>query len=637
MIDITFKNIEKYYGVTQILKDVSFDLHKGDKIGLIGRNGCGKTTLFKIAAGLEEYQGGQLFTRKLLKIAYLDQMPSYKEDWSVIEILRLPFQVIYDLQKKMRNLEMNMSSARPAELEKVMKEYSFTQERYESMDGYSVEEQVSKITTGLGFKEDFLNKKYSHLSGGQKTIVEFAKILLGNPDVLLLDEPTNHLDFKAIEWLENYLKDFEGAVIVVSHDRYFLDQVVTRIVEIESGVSELYHGNYTYYVVEKERRYEEMLKQYNNQQKKLKSMQQAVYRFREWGRVSDNQAFFKKAQNMERRMEKMDKVDQPRINRRNLMLDLKDQNRSGKEVLLIENMSKSFEGHTLFKNVDIEVYYQDAFAIVGGNGVGKSTILKSVLNIAFENSYPEYVQDEGKIRIAKNAKIAFLEQEVTFEEEELTVLQSITNNRVMTEGEARYILAAYLFVQEDVFKQIKDLSGGERSRLRLCHLLLDEVNFMILDEPTNHLDIQSREMLEEALIKFSGTLLFISHDRYFINRLAQEVYELHHDGFEKFIGNYDDYSQQKLKRGIDTKTNQTLPQPKVEKKSKPQGPKKVNLYKKNQLEEDIKNLEVKIQQISELIELTTSDYDELTVLMKTKGNMEQSYEELMEKWIDIMD
>ena len=304
-------------------------------------------------------------------------------------------------------------------------------------------------------------------------------------------------------------------------------------------------------------------------------------------------------------------------------------------MLMIENMSKSFEGHTLFRNVDLELYYQDAFAIVGGNGVGKSTILKSVLNTVIENSYPEYIQDEGKIRIAKNAKIAFLEQEVAFEDEELTVLQSITNNRVMTEGEARYILAAYLFVQEDVFKQIKDLSGGERSRLRLCHLLLDEVNFMILDEPTNHLDIQSREMLEEALIKFSGTLLFISHDRYVINRLAQEVYELNSDGFEKFIGNYDDYSQQKLTRQIKRNTNQVSTQAKAEKKSKPQGPKKVNLYKKNQLEEDIESLQSEIDEINKKIKLNESNHVELIKLMDNLKELQKKQDILMEEWMSL--
>jgi ATPase subunit of ABC transporter with duplicated ATPase domains len=631
MIDITFKNIEKYYGVTQILKDITFDVQSGDRIGIIGRNGCGKTTLFKIASGIEDYQGGQLFTRKNIKVAYLDQMPKYENDLSVIDVLKMPFEEVFSLQTKLRESEQKMTQLSSNELQNVMAEYADMQQRYELIGGYSVEEEVAKVTTGLRFDYEFLNKKYINLSGGQKTIVEFAKILLEKPDVLLLDEPTNHLDFKAIEWLEIYLKDYNGAILVISHDRYFLDQVVTKIVEIEDGESEIYFGNYTYYMVEKERRYEELMKQYNNQQKKIKSMQQAIYRFKEWGRVSDDQAFFKKAQNMEKRIEKMDKVDKPRVNRRNLMLNLKDQNRSGKEVLMIENMSKSFDDNILFKNLDLSLYYQDAFALVGGNGTGKSTILKAVLNSAFENLYSEYLPDEGKIRIAKNAKIAFLEQEVAFENEEITVLESITRFRNITDGEARFILAGYLFFKDDVFKKLNDLSGGERSRLRLCHLLLDEVNFMILDEPTNHLDIPSREMLEDALINFEGTILFISHDRYFINRLAQEVYELNSNGLKRYIGNYDDYFERKSKEVVST----VSPKP-IKKEYKSNNVKKMNSFKMDKLESEIKAIEDDLQQIEVEISNNETNYDELIKLTRQKEVLNDKHEQLMEEWMEII-
>jgi ATPase subunit of ABC transporter with duplicated ATPase domains len=627
MLEITFKNIEKYYGVTQILEAINFDVHTGEKIGVIGRNGTGKTTLFKIAAGIEDYQGGQLFTRRGLQVAYLDQMPSYEDSMKVKDVLRLSYSELYAIQSEMRSLEAQMSDTE--DLETVMKRYASIQERFEHEGGYAIEEEIGKISTGLGFKEAFLNKPFKFLSGGQKTLVEFARILAEAPDVLLLDEPTNHLDFKAITWLEDYLRNYSGAVLIISHDRYFLDQVVGQIVEIDDGKSDLYNGNYTYYVAEKERRIEEMLKAYNNQQKKIKSMQEAVYRFKEWGRVSDDQRFFKKAQNMEKRIEKMDKVDRPRTNRRNLMLSLKDQNRSGKEVLMIENLSKGFYGKTLFKNLNLDVYYQDAFALVGSNGCGKSTLLKAVLG-----TNVDYKADSGQIRLAKNAKIAFLEQEVRFFDETLTVLESVTQLKSITDGNARHLLASYLFVGDEVFKQLKDLSGGERSRLRLCHLLMEDVNFMILDEPTNHLDIPSREMLEEALIDFSGTLLFVSHDRYFINRIAQEVYEMEPMGLKRYIGNYDDYFEKKaeVKESESDDRSSKIKDHKLKKKRGNR-----HAFTKKKLEEDIESFEIRLIQLGIDIEEAVTDHLKLTELMAEKRQVEVLLEEAMDSWIEIAD
>ncbi|MBN2260089.1 MAG: ABC-F family ATP-binding cassette domain-containing protein [Clostridiales bacterium] len=637
MMEISLNHIEKYYGANRILSDVNFEIKTGEKIGIIGRNGSGKTTLFKLISGQEEYQGGQLFIRKNTKIAYLNQIPKYNNVMKVIDVLKMPFDEIFSLQLQMRDMEAQMAHISGEHLQELMSKYALIQQQHELLGAYSVEEELSKIVSGFEFDNDFLNQSYELLSGGQKTLVEFAKILLEKADVLLLDEPTNHLDFKTIDWLEKYLKDYHGAVLIISHDRYFLDQVVTEIVELEDGKSEIFDGNYSYFIKEKERRYQEMTRLYENQQKKLKSMQQAVYRFREWGRVADSEMFFKKAKNMEKRIERMDKIDKPRINRRNLMINLKDQNRSGKEVLIIENLRKSFGDNLLFNKLNLSVFYQDSFALVGSNGSGKSTILKAVLNYALDGSYPEYIQDGGSIKIAKSAKIAFLEQEVTFDNEEITLLESLTLNRVMTDNEARAVLAGYLFSQDDVFKKIKDLSGGERSRLRLCHLLLDEVNFMILDEPTNHLDIPSREMLEEALMNFSGTIFFISHDRYFINRLAQEIYELDDKGLKRYIGGYEDYMS--IKNRVETrKVNIPKKEKNISVKTANSNEKKSrNNYKINKLESDIQELEVLIIEIEEKMLAKASDYDELMRLTILKNEADEKYEKMMDDYLTLID
>jgi len=630
MIELSLNGIEKYYGATKVLNNITFEVNTEEKIGLIGGNGAGKTTIFKIISGIEEYDNGIMAIRKGATVGYLDQIPDYPDDYKVIDVLNTAFKKIFEIKMDMKKLEEKMNVAKEEELEKVIKKYGEVQSIFEHKGGYDIEEKVNRICVGLKLDEDFINQKFSTLSGGEKTTVVLGKILLQNPDILLLDEPSNHLDIESIEWLESFLSEYEGTVLIISHDRYFLDRVVKRIVEIESGETNEYLGNYSYYVDEKKRRLLEQYEAYKNQQKKIKDMENAIKRFRDWGTRADNKSMFVKARNMEKRIERIEKVDRPVLEKRKIQLDFTGSERSGKDVIRIEGLKKSFGEDIVLENLDLHVRFKERLGILGKNGSGKSTLIKIILK--------QYDFDGGEVEIGSRVKIGYLQQNVTFVNEDYTVIGTFVDAFPMTEGKARGLLAKFLFRDEDVFKKVKNLSGGEKTRLKLCLLMYRDLNTLILDEPTNHLDIESREMLEEALCDFNGTIIFISHDRYFVNKIANRIIEVENKKTVNYIGGYDFYKREKEKqKSIIEEKVVVKKEKKKEKRNKPnpqnEGKKKAKRILT--LEEDIQKFEELIKEKDNEMESNASDHQKINELYNEKQELQNKLDVVLEEWMEL--
>lgn len=535
MIELEIKNLKKYYGANLIFEDINFDVKSKERVAIVGRNGCGKSSIFKKIVNKENQDKGEILTRKNLKLGYLEQIPEF-EDYKVKEILNLGFPHLIELEEKLRLLEKNMENT-DCDMEKTLKKYSNLQEEYENLGGYEKETTISKVCTGLNINEDFLESEFDSLSGGEKTRVMLGKILVESPGLLLLYEPTNHLDMKFVEWLENYLKDYTGSVIIVSHDRYFLDKVVNKVVEIENLTSKTYIGNYTSYLNQKEEALNLANHQYKEQQKKIKDMEESIKRLKVFSTNGDNEKFVKRAQSMQKRLDKMEKLENPNKKLENMKININNNSKQSQDVILIKEGSKSFKDKLLFKDVDILIRKGENIALIGDNGCGKSTLVKIILK--------QEKLDNGILQVANSSKIGYLPQNVEFEDEEKTILDWFREDIVITEGKAREYLAKYMFYKEDVFKKVKSLSGGEKSRLKLSKILYFEVNLLILDEPTNHLDIESINNLEKVLKDFKGSILFVSHDRYFINNLCNRILSIEDNKVLSWNGNYDYYKEKR--------------------------------------------------------------------------------------------
>ncbi|MCJ7690141.1 MAG: ABC-F family ATP-binding cassette domain-containing protein [Clostridiaceae bacterium] len=629
MIQLALKEVEKYFGGNRIFENITFEVQEGDRVGLIGRNGTGKTTVFKIIAGIENQDKGSISIRKNSTIGYLHQIPDYPEEFKVIDVLKIAFEVQYKINSEMKILEVQMSSLKGNELEYALRKYGELGALYETKGGYDIEEKMSKVCTGLKFNDKFLSRDFVSLSGGEKTIVILGKILLENPDILLLDEPSNHLDVTSIEWLEGYLKAYKGTVIVISHDRYFLDRVVTKIVEIEDGETSFYNGNYSYYVIEKQRRVFEQFEAYKDQQKKIKAMEKAIKQLRIWAVQADNEKFFKRAASMQKRLDKIEKVDKPLMNQPKIRLSFEGTDRSGKDTISIKGLCKRFGQKEILDELYLEIRFGERTALIGDNGSGKSTIIKILLG--------ETNGDLGEVKLGSNTKIGYLPQNIEFNNEELTVLEAFREDMYILEGPARGILAKFLFYGESVFKKVENLSGGEKSRLKLCILIQNDINLLILDEPTNHLDIDSRENLEEALMEFNGTILFISHDRFFINKLAERICEIEDKKIVDYKGNYEYYKEKKN----EFKRNK-IEAPSIEKekklKSKENTQKQTSnnkLREAESLENTIKELEVKLKDIDIEMINKGSEYEILLDLNKEKQRIQEELDLFIEKWMDV--
>ncbi len=539
MLEISLSKIVKNYGFKRVLDEFSLDILKGERIALIGPNGSGKSTIFKIICGIEDIDAGTVTINNNVSIGMLEQLPTYeKENITVKEILTQGFSEIYKLEENLRRLEERMCNCKENELEKILKDYSRLQEKYESLGGYDINIKVSKICNGFKINEEMLNKEFNTLSGGEKSVVAFASLMINNPSILLLDEPTNHLDIDTLEWLEKYLKNYNGTVLISSHDRYFLDKVTTKTVLIERGKEEIFHGNYSYYLEENERRIISEFEDYKNQEKKIEAMKQQIKKLREWGERGDNPRFFRRAICIERKLEKLELLDKP-LTKKELPLDFEIKCRSGKESLVVRELDISVGGNKLLNDINFTIKYGDRVCLMGKNGTGKSTLIKKVLESI--NSYDE------KIKLGSNVSIGYIEQEIKFDNEERTVLEEARKVFDGTEAILRSALSKFLFYGDNIHKRVGTLSGGEKVRLKLFELIQKKANFLILDEPTNHIDIDTKEMLEEALKEYKGTILFISHDRYFINKLSNKILYIENKEIKEYIGNYDYYQEIKKK------------------------------------------------------------------------------------------
>jgi len=525
MIDISAHELNKYYGSNHVLRGITFEIYKGEKIGLLGKNGSGKTTLFKVIAQDEPYDSGSLSKASGRKVEILAQLPVFGEDDTVEDILRSSFKEIAEIYAAMKEIEsrsFDSQTAHPCSLDDGnpadLKRYGKLMEEYERLGGYEVETKIEKVCNGMNIGDDMRGSLFSLLSGGEKTRVNLARILLRDCDILLLDEPTNHLDLDSLSWLENFIRDFTGTVVVISHDRVFLDNVVKRIIEIEDGTLNFYAGNYTFYVEEKERRYQTQAEQYKQQQRKIEQLETAIKRQRVWASINpSNTGLAKRALAMEKRIEQMDKVEKPVMSKK-MTEDFNSGGHAAKVVVSLESVNKSYGSNMLLDDVSLSIGRNDRIALIGANGCGKTTLLKIIMG--------EESCDSGVVKVSSNIKIAYMSQIIVFDDENATVLETLRNITPLPEEKVRSILARFRFKAIDVIKKVNSLSGGEKSRLKLCLLMQNQANFLILDEPTNHLDIESREWIEDAVEDFSGTMLFISHDRFFLNRFASKIWSM---------------------------------------------------------------------------------------------------------------
>lgn len=527
-------NLKKSYGADIIFDNVSFDLKEGEVVGLLGRNGTGKSTLLKILKGLETPDSGNIQFFKKCSMGYLEQIPEYP-NMTVQDVLYLPFEKVMSIEKDMRAIEgLLATSLNENDMNKLLEKYGRLQEAFDKNNGYSISGKVEKIKNGLNITEDLSNSIFDKCSGGEKTRVLVAKMLLEEPEILLLDEPTNNLDIKTLEWLEDYIKQYKGSVLVVSHDRYFLDHVIGSVLELDTDGIEEYDGNYSKYIQDKEQRFLERYKAYENNQYITHRMEMQVRRLKSM----NSQILRGVANKIENRLNKMEKIDKPIFEKKSMRMNEFSGSRSGATLLEAVGIAKSFEQKELFSDIDLNIEKGDRIGIIGENGSGKTTLLKILLG--------QEMPDDGIIEISSTAKIGYLTQDTSFEDKEKTILETfIQSFDSMNQGEARNKLASMLFTSDDVYKKIKVLSGGEKIRLKLCILMNQNLNLLVLDEPTNHLDLNSREVLEENLMNYSGTLLFVSHDRYFLEKMTNKIWNLENKQMEVFSGNYDEYIDRK--------------------------------------------------------------------------------------------
>ncbi len=623
------QNISKAYGITEILNNINFHIEAKEKLAIVGINGAGKSTLLKIIMGEEEADEGQVVIGKALSVGYLAQHQDSYYDKTIFEELLSVKQDVIELQEQIRQLEQNMKNLEGTELETALERYTRMNHTFEQQDGYAFESQVTGILKGLGFEEADFNRPVSELSGGQKTRVSLGRLLLSRPDVILLDEPTNHLDLNSIAWLENYLKSYDGAVIIVSHDRYFLDKIVTRVLELENTKSTIYHGNYSYYATKREEVRLSKYRAYMNQQAEIKHQEAVITKLKQFNREKS----IRRAESREKMLDKLERLEKPQQVNDEMRLTLTPDIESGNDVLYIEGLSKSFGEHTLFTNIGMDIKRGERIALIGNNGTGKTTILKIINQLL--------PKDSGKIILGAQVHIGYYDQEHQVLHPDKTIFDELHDTYPdMTNTRIRNVLAAFLFTGEEVFKEIRDLSGGERGRVSLAKLMLSNANFLILDEPTNHLDITSKEILENALKNYTGTILYVSHDRYFINQTATRILDLHDGGITSYIGNYDYYIEQQLVSTARAEEKAAVVREETENK-KDWKRSKEEQAKERKRRNDLKKTESRIEELENLI----SSLDEemalpenatsaakLSELTRQQAKANEELEQLYELW-----
>ena len=615
MIDIAISGLVKEFEVgKKILDGLTFQVDSGERVGLLGKNGCGKTTLLRILTGQLDWDEGEVVLPPDKRVGLI-----YPAGYTVEDVLDTAFRPLREMEEEMEQLAARMERGEDPAL---LRRYDQLTAAFEAGGGYDTDTRKNKVCSGLQIGPGMREQLFDRLSGGEKTRVNLGRLILEDTDILLLDEPTNHLDLKATEWLEEYLDKFKGTVLAVSHDRWFLDRVVDRVIEIQEGKAEFYSGNYSFYVVEKERRYQEKLKQYEKEQAKIQQLEKAAEQLRIWA-YSGNDKIFKRAQSMEKRIERMRTTDRP-TRERKMEVRFGEREFRGDEVLTIKGLSKSFGQRALFSGVDLEVVGGERIALLGDNGTGKSTLIKILMG--------EEGPDEGKIRMGPTVKIGYLPQIIHFDHPERSLLDTMLYELDCTAQTARNRLAAFKFRGEDVFKPVSALSGGEQSRLRLCMLMDEKINLLILDEPTNHLDIQSREWIEEAVEEYEGNLLFVSHDRYFIDRFATRVWVLEDGQVTDFRGSYGEY-----RAARERKQAQAVPAPAAapaEKKEKPRRPGGTKNLEKEvaAAERAVAKAEEQMYELGLQIEEAASDYLKLQELYEQREALEEEILKLYGTW-----
>lgn len=615
MVDIQVTNLTKFFVIGEnLLENLTFEIQEGECVAILGRNGCGKTTLFNILTGQMDFDSGEVYVNPNKKLGLISQIPRFPEGFTVEDVLRSAFADILRVRQKMELLECEMANgATDAQL----REYDALTNRFQTGGGYDMDVEVDKICNGLGITPEQRAQEFASLSGGEKTRVNLARLLLEKTDILLLDEPTNHLDLNSVEWLEQYINAFKGTVLTISHDRYFIDQVADRVIEITDGHAEFYSGNYSFYMDEKQARFDLQLKQYEQEQAKLKQLGYTVERMKGWG--INNRTLYRRAMSIQHRMERIRKTEKPK-KERTMKASFGEKEFSGDIVFKMKNVSKSFGERVLFSDVNLTVEGGERIALLGDNGTGKTTFIKCLLG------------DEdcaGKIQFGPTVKFGYLPQIIHFDHPERSLYDTMLYEKNCTPQTARDRLGAFLFQGEDVFKQVGNLSGGEQSRLRLCMLMDEKINLLILDEPTNHLDIASREWVEAAIEEFEGVLLFVSHDRYFIEKFAERIWLLENGTIRDFKCGYQKYrsilEHEAAAKPIVTAT----PKPK---KEKPKGGTKDTDKLVRRLEREIEKQEALIANLETQMEAAATDYQELTRLLGEKEEAEAVLMDLMEQW-----
>ena len=615
MIDIGVKNLTKFFVIGEnLLENLSFEIQEGECVAILGRNGCGKTTLFNILTGQMDYDEGEVFVNPHKKLGLISQIPRFPEGYRVEDVLRSAFTHLHATGRRMEQLEQQMSHGAT---EDQLREYDALVNRFQSGGGYDMDVDVDKVCNGLGITPEQRIQAFDSLSGGEKTRVNLARLLLEKTDILLLDEPTNHLDLRSTEWLEGYINSFKGTVLAISHDRYFLDRVADRVIEITDGHAEFYSGNYSFYIEEKQARFNLQLKQYEQEQAKLKQLGYTVERMKGWG--INNRTLYRRAMSIQHRMERIKKTEKPKTEK-TMKATFGEKDFSGDVAFKLKNMSKAFGDRTLFSNVELTVEGGERIALLGDNGTGKSTFIKCLLG----------EEDcQGKIQFGPTVKWGYLPQIIKFSHPERTLYDTMLYEKNCTPQVARDRLGAFLFQGEDVFKNVGNLSGGEQSRLRLCMLMDEKINLLILDEPTNHLDIASREWIEAAIEEFEGVLLFVSHDRYFIEKFAERIWHLEDGQIRDFKCGY-----QKYRSILEHEAIMHQPvanEPRI-KKEKPKGGTKEQEKLVRRLEREIEKQEKAVADLDAAIEAAAADYQELTRLLAEKEAAELALMDLMEQW-----
>ena len=618
MVDIQVRNLTKFFVIGEnLLDNLSFEIQEGERVAILGRNGCGKTTLFNILTGQMDYDSGEVYVNPNKRLGLISQIPKFPAGYTVEDVLRTAYAGLMKLKARMERLEADMAGGATAEQ---LREYDSLSNRFQSGGGYEMDVDVDKVCNGLGIPAEQRAQKFDSLSGGEKTRANLARLLLEKTDILLLDEPTNHLDLRSVEWLEGYIQNFRGTVLAISHDRYFIDQIAQRVIEIADGHAEFYSGNYSFYMDEKQARFDLQMKQYEQEQAKLKQLGYTVERMKGWG--INNRTLYRRAMSIQHRMDRIRKTERPKAER-TMKASFGERDFSGDVVFRMKNVSKSFGDRTLFSDVNLLVEGGERIALLGDNGTGKSTFIKCLLG----------EEDcQGKIQFGPTVKWGYLPQIIHFDHPERSLYDTMLYEKNCTPQMARDRLGAFLFQGEDVFKTVGNLSGGEQSRLRLCMLMDEKINLLILDEPTNHLDIASREWVEAAIEEFEGVLLFVSHDRYFIEKFAERIWLLEDGKIRDFPCGYQKYRSILEHEAAAKPAVSAAPKPK---KERAKGGTKDADKLVRRLEREIEKQEQVVADFDRKIEAASADYQELTRLLGEKEEAEAALMDLMEQWEQV--